>query len=215
MADFQMLRLMPVSLRRYLPSFLYADERFTAMQGALEIEHERQRLDAIDVAKQFFISTATWGLDDWEEFAGLETNHALDYATRRKAIYVKLNGTQTVTLEFLTELVNLFVATKTGIVIDHPEGYFLDVLLPDGQVTSFEQLEKSLDLYVPAHIGWKYIGYAKVTGKIYVGGVVSSHFRTEILADTAIEMHVPELVSTVAGVITSGAVTTIPAEQYR
>lgn len=215
MVDFTFLRTVPVSLQRYLPPFLYRDPQFKAVQDALGGEHETQRLTAIDVTKQMFVSTATWGLDDWEEFVGIDTNKALDYQSRRRAILAKLNGTQTVTLDFLITLVNLFVANKSGIVIDHPEGYEIEVRLPDGRVTSFTNLEKALHLFVPAHIGWKYIGYARAEGGVHVGGIVSSYIRTTINADTTFDVIFAPAHMAVVGIVRSAVVTRIEADRYK
>lgn len=215
MADFQFLRVMPVSLQRYLPLFLSHDGDFKDTLGALSHEHERQRQWQIDVGKQFFINTATWGLDDWEAFVGIETDHKLDYQTRRNAILARINYAQTVTLSFLTTLVNLFVAKKNGIVVDHPDQYRLDILLPDGQVTSFENLEAALQLYVPAHLGWTYIAYMNASGAMYVGGVVSSYVKTKIQADTSLDITLYPANYAAAGVIKSAIYTKIEADRYK
>lgn len=215
MADFQFLRVMPVSLQRYLPLFLSHDGDFKDTLGALSNEHERQRQWQIDVEKQFFINTATWGLDDWESFVGIETDYGLDYQTRRNAILAKINYAQTVTLPFLTTLINIFVAKRTGSVVDHPDEYSLDILIPDGQITSWENLEKALQLYVPAHLGWKYMAYAGVSGDIYVGAVVASYVSTDIPADTSFDMVLQQASYAVAGAMQSVVFTTIEADRYK
>ncbi|WP_301859938.1 putative phage tail protein [uncultured Megasphaera sp.] len=212
-ADFQFLRTTPVHLARYLPRFLYEDPSFSAVQAALEREHETQRNQQNDTARQFFVAMATWGLADWESFVGLPTNSNLDYATRRGAILARLNGSDTVTLAFLTRLVNLYIAGKAGSVTDHPEQYAIDILIPDGTVTSFTNLEAALQLYVPAHIAWKYVGYAQADGDWYVGAALTSYFYMNIEPDTSYD--IGDITSEEyhsIGVVAEADILTIPAD---
>lgn len=212
-ADFQFLRTTPVHLARYLPRFLYEDPSFTAVQTTLETEHETQRTQQNDTARQFFVATATWGLAEWESFVGLPTNPNQDYATRRSAILARLNGSDTVTLTFLTRLINLYIAGQAGAVTDHPEQYAIDILIPDGMVTSFSDLEAALQLYVPAHIAWKYVGYTQSGGDWYVGAALASYFYTNIDPDTSYD--IGDITSEEyhnIGVVAEADILTIPAD---
>ncbi|WP_437795561.1 hypothetical protein [Mitsuokella multacida] len=68
MADFDLLRRTEVDLSRYLPQFLAEDSHMKASLDTLSWEHEKVRQAVIDVAKQFFVESATWGLSLWESF---------------------------------------------------------------------------------------------------------------------------------------------------
>lgn len=229
MADFQFLRVTPVNLMRYLPQFLAKDKRFKIIQSVLSDEHEKQRISGNDVTKQFFVSTATWGLDDWEDFLGIDTNRKLDYQTRRAAIIARINNNTVITLDYVNYLINLFVADKSGIAEDHPEEYLLEIWLPDGKVTNFNELEKTLDVFIPAHIGWKYIAYVhpstgqeievdgvKTTATpLYIGGTMSSYWHTDIPADTSYEIgDIEAAESMTIGVVKEVQVLNIPADYH-
>lgn len=172
MAKFNFLRVIPVDLKRYLPQFLEHDPTFAVTLESLSKEHEKQRLTLMDITKQFFVKTATWGLSDWEEFVGLEHESADTLQTRRQKILRKLQGSQTVTLEFLTKLVNLYVADGQAVVIDHPETYSIEILHHGGQVLDYDGLEDAINTYIPAHIGHTLLTYTKGRLAVYTAGIV-------------------------------------------
>lgn len=195
------LRQNKVSILKYLPYFLSKDIRYKTTNNTCDIEHENIRLIINDLLNQLFIDTATWGLDLWEQFLGLPIDKNTDYKTRRAKILSRMNNRQNVTLSFVNYLINLFVADKTGYAVEYPEKYLLEIMLPDNRVTDFKALEDILDIYIPAHIGWKYIGYVQPSGEeinidgiktidnpIYIGGTMTSYFFTEIPADTTYEI---------------------------
>ena len=138
------LRKNKVDIFKYLPEFLSKDPRFAAVNIADNAEHERLKAAIVDVLDQMFVNTATWGLDLWEAFCGLQTNLGDAYVQRRARVLDFLNANQVSTLEFIMYLVNRYVADKTGIVVDHPENYSIDIFLPDNKITNFEALAKVL-----------------------------------------------------------------------
>lgn len=155
--DFQFLRNTPVDLSRYLPAFLFRDTSFSDTLSTLSHEHEVQRLTLTDAAQQAFVKTATWGLDDWEEFVGLEHESADTLQTRRNKILMKLAGVDSVTVPFLIRLVNLYVADGQAVVIDHPDTYSIEILYHGGQVLDYARLRDAVNIYIPAHIGYKLV----------------------------------------------------------
>lgn len=170
--DFRFLRNTPVELRRYLPTFLFHDATFSDTLGTLSHEHEIQRLTLTDAAQQAFVKTATWGLDDWEEFVGLEHESADTLQTRRNKILMKLAGVDSVTVPFLTRLVNLYVADGQAVVIDHPDTYSIEILHHGGQVLDYDGLEDAINTYIPSHIGHTLLTYTKGRLVVYAAGIV-------------------------------------------
>ena len=56
-----------------------------------------------DVMDQFFVETATWGLDLWEQQVGIETDHSLSQADRRAAIKQSLVASGNTTAEMVNQ----------------------------------------------------------------------------------------------------------------
>ena len=222
-----LLRRLPVKTLKHIPKFLPKDEDFKNTALINDDEHEKLRLTVLDVKNQLFVETATWGLSDWERVLNLPSDGNLDYKTRRAKILSKLGTTYIVTLSFINYLINLFVADKTGYAVDIPEKYLLEIMLPDNKITDFKALDEILKTYIPAHIGWKYIGYVQpgsgeeteidgiktTANPIYIGSAMTSYFYMEIPADTTYEISDMEAAQcNVIGVVKTADIINIPAD---
>lgn len=151
MASF--IREEKVDLSKYLPAFLTKDPEFAAKLAAESAVHDEIRQELDDILNQFFVATATWGLTYWEDFLDLPHDETLTDADRRSRIIQKINGSQTVTLDFLTKLVNQYVADKSGVVTDHPETYSMEIDIPLIDKEHLKKMRQDIDTYIPAHIG--------------------------------------------------------------
>lgn len=187
MASF--IRQEKADITRYLPSFLYKDAKYKAKCDAESQGHEEVRLLLEDLLKQFFVETATWGLDAWEEFLGI-IKSSNSIKERRKAILNKINSNVVVTNDYLMELINKFIADDTGTFRENNDST-LDILLPDGKVTDFDGLVNALETYVPAHLAIRFVAYLKVDGSFYIGGIVQVNEHLRVDADTGYKT--PEL----------------------
>ncbi len=158
MADFNFLRIDPVDLARYLPAFLEKDSAFQHTMTALSSEHETQRLQLMDVTKQFFVKTATWGIPDWETFLGLQYNADDTLEKRKNRILIALKGPQTTTLERVTDIVNAY---GTGNVEEHNDKYYFIVFTTRTDEASLKEMRETIETYKPVHLGcYVYLGWA-------------------------------------------------------
>lgn len=214
--DFQFLRNTPVDLSRYLPAFLFRDTSFSDTLNTLSYEHEAQRLTLTDAAQQAFVKTATWGLDDWEEFVGLEHNPVDTVQTRRNKILMKLAGADSVTVPFLTRLVNLYVADSQAVVIDHPDTYSIEILYHGGQIMNYAKLRDAVNIYIPAHIGYKLVTITQADLSYHGAGTVQIYAKQSVDMTTNYHNEAAESSRYIAGIvaqnykqisITGGAIT--------
>lgn len=189
--DFQFLRNTPVDLGRYLPAFLFRDTSFSDTLSTLSHEHELQRLTLADAAKQAFVQTATWGLDDWEEFVGLEHAQVDTVQTRRNKILMKLAGTESVTVSSLEVLINQYIDDKSGTVTDHPETYSADFNIPLVDKASLLGIAKDVRTYIPAHIGQVYKAHADTNVENHIA-ILKSTVKTIDVYPAAVEKIAPE-----------------------
>lgn len=189
MVDF--IRDTNVDLRNYLPPYLFNDPEFTAKLAAESAEHDNMRNTLIDICNQLFVSTATWGLDRWEKFLDIPTDYTQTYDSRRQKILRKLQGSQTVTLEFLTKLVNLYVADGQAVVIDHPDTYSADFNIPLLDKENMAKMTRDVRIYIPAHIGPVYKAHTltKVENRIVM---LKSTVKTIDVYPAAVEQIKPE-----------------------
>lgn len=155
MPDFQFLRQTPPDVMRYLPQFLKKDEHFAKIQEALSMEHEKQRQAIIDIAKQFFVDTATWGLSSWERVYATNPPADADITLRRSLIKAKMLGAQTITKKNLENIVNQFTSNKKGYVCEDTGPGCLTVMLP-GSIKYLQQLSVILNSVLPAHLNYNF-----------------------------------------------------------
>lgn len=200
--DFQLLRNTKVDLSRYLPAFLFRDTAFGDALNTLSYEHELQRLTLADAAKQAFVQTATWGLDDWEEFVGLEHAQADTVQTRRSKVLIKLAGTESVTVSSLEVLINQYIPDKSGAVTDHPETYSADFSIPLVDKASILGIAKDVRTYIPAHIGQVYKAHADTNVENHIA-MLKSTVKTIDVYPAAVEKIAPESTFYVAMAMTT------------
>lgn len=190
-----------VNLSKYLPAFLTKDPEFAAKLAAESAAHEEVRQNLDDILKQFFVTTATWGLDDWEDFLGITTDTNKTVDARRQAIIKKINGNNVVTLEFLTRLVNMYVADGQAFIIDHPETYNVDILYHGGQVLDYKELEMAVHTYIPAHLGFKLITYTTGTLIHHGAGTAQTYTKTAIDMISGYAINVKDMAQYTAGAV--------------
>jgi hypothetical protein len=92
----------------YLPQY-YSDS--LTVDSIVDPESEDfEQLDAAvkDVLDQFYISSATWGLDRWEKLFEVPTNPALTYEQRRANLLSKQRGVGTVTVSLIKEVAETY-----------------------------------------------------------------------------------------------------------
>ena len=191
--DFQFLRLEKPDVMRYLPKFLAEDEHFKRVQGSLSTEHEIQRQEIIDIASQFFVDTATWGLTAWEKVYQTNPPTGASIALRRSLLRAKMLGNRTMTKANLELLINQFVSNHDAYINEETAPGTFDIIVPS-LVTYWDDLVNMLMEMVPAHLIINF-GYEKdkTTGVIYNGAIPTIHKKYRIapatIHDTTNESH--------------------------
>ena len=144
-----------IDITRYLPPFLKKDPNFRAVCDSCSWEHENIRKAILDALDQFFVERATWGLEMWERVLGIPTNPLESTEMRRKTIRLKLRQPGSVTDEFMTKLVNQYISDAQGVVLSFPSEYRIEILYHGGTILDYSKLRDAINLYIPAHIGYK------------------------------------------------------------
>lgn len=154
---FIFMRASPVDVLRYLPKFLARDKTFKDLQDTLSREHENLRLKLIDIAKQFFVETATWGLKDWEDFLAITSAADADLELRRANVAAKLLGQSTMTIENTNRLINNYTSQGLSYIVETTgQPNVVRIEIPDIFVY-FDGLRAALYEMLPAHLWFKYL----------------------------------------------------------
>ena len=175
---FNLLRTYKVDVLRYLPKFLSKDSSFKGTQDSLSEEHEKQRLLVIDVCKQLFVESATWGLDDWERVYGLDNKH-LPIDQRRNLLLVKMRGTQTITESKLQEIVNLVYPPKNAVVKENTGPNTFKVIVDT--IDALDEIRRVVEIYKPAHLSYLLSHAFTSKGPMMISGAVSQIERIHIM----------------------------------
>lgn len=151
-------REQPIDVMRYLPKFLREEPEFLKVQDTLSWEHEKLKAKSIDIARQFYIETATWGLNSWERIFEVVPPVGASYELRRALVKAKMAGWGVMTKSQSEGLVNQFVTEKDAYIIELPEPGTLSIVIPSG--TNYpKELRQALDEMIPAHLvfGFRYV----------------------------------------------------------
>lgn len=165
-----------VDILRYLPVFLAKDSEFKAANDADSREHERIRAGLLDLFEQLFAGRATWGLDWWEKFLGIpvDKSNAQGYEYRRDSVLARLMGTGTMTPKRVTDLINVFVTGGRANFVPEYERYAIMIRIPPAARARIDEMHKSLEMYLPAHITWRVTFVESIPENVYIGAHISA-----------------------------------------
>ncbi len=164
---FYFMRKDSVDLLRYLPPFLVKDPTFKASEDTLSWEHEQYRLKLVDMARQFFLETCTWGLEDWERFLGITPDEGQSFELRKAVARQKLRGADTMTVENTLKLMRNFMDSGEPGVVELGDNE-IQLILENG-VYHFKELFQALFDYLPAQLEFSLKFYNHYENELFVG----------------------------------------------
>lgn len=98
-----------VALKSYIPPFLRKSKIFDEVLRVQANGITKENALLKDLSMQFYLDTATWGLDYWENDLGIVTNPNLSYEQRREKIKFKLQITNTtITKKFFKSVMDKY-----------------------------------------------------------------------------------------------------------
>ena len=107
-----------------------------------------------DVMDQFFVETATWGLDLWEQQVGIETDHSLSQADRRAAIKQSLVASGNTTAEMVRQLAEAITGYEARVIVNQDYSFSLEFLGEKNELADIdvEGLRSVVEQIKPAHL---------------------------------------------------------------
>lgn len=169
-----------------LPRYYDDSPEVDAIMGANAIEIGRIRRNAREVTDQFYVNTATHGLDDWERVLALSPRPNSSIQFRRNRIIARLNGTAPATVAYLTEVVNAHVADKSARIVEYNGEYRFEAEIPVDQLRDTGVIYREINDVKPAHLAFGISGIIRDTitlrARAYDFGVpyrITNMFRTD------------------------------------
>jgi uncharacterized protein YmfQ (DUF2313 family) len=142
-------------LMRMIPEYYRNSRVMKAIQSTDAAELGQLRFALDETLKQFFVDSATWGLDGWEKELGLSTDSASPPARRRELIRAKLRGTGTTTKRMIIDAAASFSGGEVE-VIEYPEENRFEVKFVGvkGIPSNMAGFIRMLEDIKPAHLAY-------------------------------------------------------------
>lgn len=136
-----------------MPSYYHESRVMRANINAQGTELDSLRLFRQDILDQWFIRTATWGLERWEKELGIVTDLQKPLEHRRAVVESKLRGIGTVTRLMIQNVAQSYERGSITVIM-FPREYrfmikFLDTL---GVPPNLQDLKDAVEEIKPAHL---------------------------------------------------------------
>jgi Uncharacterised protein conserved in bacteria (DUF2313) len=135
----------------YLPRFYDDFQQVVVMLKTEANEFTRVRAKLNEILDQFYVETATYGLDRWESLTDIEYLEQRSIPSRRHYINAKLRGVGTVTPALLKSIVDSFYTAE---IYEEPSEYKVRIKLVGkrGIPRNLEDIEAVVNDVIPAHL---------------------------------------------------------------
>ena len=160
-------------LIKKLPYF-YVNEITKPIIDAEQIERDELFKEIKETLEQCFVSTATWGLDYWEDMLFISHIYSKSYEERRSIIYAKMRGIGTTTVEVIRQIAMSFFEVENVEVIEDNSNYRFNInlintrfknrttvgnaIVNNSKITSeiinLTDINKVIELYKHAHLNY-------------------------------------------------------------
>lgn len=132
-------------------------------------EDEYRRLFATidEFPLQFRVSTATYGLREWERIAGIPTDISKSLGERRSNIIARLRGASVITATTIANVAEAYSGGEVSVTVDSPN-YTVNIEFTGtlGVPSNVADLQAILREIIPAHLNitytYKYILYRDI-----------------------------------------------------
>ena len=174
-----------MSLINKLPSF-YENDIVKSIQNALGVEADSINSTVEDTLNQFFVESATWGLDKWEKMLGIPKN-TLDYVTRRENIKAKMRSRGTTSIEVIKNICEAYSYGEVEIIVNYSDySFIVNFVGSIGVPKAFAELDKTIEEIKPCHLAHSYKFNYNTNFNIsnYTHEQLSNYTHTEIRNST-------------------------------
>lgn len=157
MADYTITSTRGQEALTYLPRYYETSRVMKAILQAEGAEFDKLRQALDETLNQFFVSTATWGLDRWESELGLPPASDQPDAERRDRIISRLRGYGTATIRIVKQVAESYDKGAVDVIEDFAV-YTVTIRFVDitGIPPNIDDLKAAVRAVVPAHLDIRY-----------------------------------------------------------
>lgn len=144
-----------MSLINKLPSF-YDNYITKPIQDSFTVEANLMNDKVEKTLEQFFVDSATYGLDYWEKMLGISKNNN-DIQTRRENIKARMRSRGTTTVSFIKNICEAYSNGEVDIIVNHSDySFVIDFIGTIGIPRAFAELDKTINEIKPCHLAHSY-----------------------------------------------------------
>ena len=144
-----------MSLINKLPSF-YDNDITKPIQDSLNVESNSINDEVDNILNQFFVDSATFGLDYWERMLGIPKNN-FDIDTRRENIKAKMRSRGTTTVSAIKNICEAYSNGIVEVIVNHSDySFIIDFVGTIGVPKAFAELDKTIEEIKPCHLAHSY-----------------------------------------------------------
>ncbi|GAW29173.1 YmfQ family protein, partial [Carboxydocella sp. ULO1] len=157
MSEYPITSVRGQEMLTYLPPYYETSRIIRAVLQAEGTEFDKLRQALDETLNQFFVCTATWGLDRWEKELGLPVTPDQPEAERRDKIVSRLRGYGTATIAVVKQVAESYDKGAVNVVEDHA-AYTITIRFVDttGVPPNLDDLKTAVRAVVPAHLAIMY-----------------------------------------------------------
>ena len=105
---------------------------------------------------QFYVDSATYGLDYWEKMLGISKN-IFSIQTRRENIKAKMRSRGTTNIKVIKNICEAYSNGIVDIIVNHSDySFVIDFIGSIGIPRAFEELDKTINEIKPCHLAHSY-----------------------------------------------------------
>ena len=144
-----------MNLINKLPSF-YDNNITKPIQNSFDIEVNSINDEVDNVLNQFYVDSATLGLDYWERMLGISKNN-FDIDTRRENIKAKMRSRGTTTVSAIKNICEAYSNGIVEVIVNHSDySFIIDFVGTIGIPKAFAELDKTIEEIKPCHLAHSY-----------------------------------------------------------
>ena len=144
-----------MSLITKLPSF-YDNDITRPIQNSFTVEVNSVNDEVENTLNQFYVDSATYGLDKWESMLGISKNN-FDIDTRRENIKAKMRSRGTTSIDVIKNICEAYSNGIVEVIVNHSDySFVIDFIDTIGIPKAFDELDKAINEIKPCHLAHSY-----------------------------------------------------------
>ena len=143
-------------LIEYFP-FCYRSEYLSDIVRCCQVEVEQLFSDIVDSEKEYMVSTATYTLEYWSRFVGIDYISDVDIDTMRSSIMASMKSNGTTTVALVKSIAESY-SNGTCEIIEDYSNYKFTVKFTGtvGVPSRIDEIRKIIDKVKPAHLAYDF-----------------------------------------------------------